>query len=505
MGNAIDLPVDDSTQDSAIQRGGLVSAEGTDRGSRDGAPDGGTRGTPHDPASTVGSGAGCAPPRHDLRRPRILLIVEGCNPQLTSVPLVGFFHSEALRQVADVLVVTPKRNRSALAGVGWKEGKDFVCIHTERLSRWAWKISTFLAGGTGVGWTLHAAAAVPLYYLFEQRLWERLGARIIAGEFDIVHRLVPLSPTMPSLIAARCRRHGIHFVVGPLNGGLPWPRAFNGARIKEREWLSYVRCFHRLLPFHRSTHMCASAIIVASRDALRQMPRGCRDRCFYIPENAIEPRRFPDVPRSLRAVTSPLRAVFVGRLVPYKGADMLIEASANLLREGKLTLEIVGDGPQGSALRALLDRLRLFDRVKLRGNLDHREVAAVLNQCDVMAFPSIREFGGGVVIEAMAAGAVPIVINYGGPGELVTERTGFLIEPGTREQIVERLSSLLRQLCSTPELVISRSGPARLRARTHFTWEAKAAQVMKVYRWILGQAVDKPVFPMPTPDDIDCR
>jgi glycosyltransferase involved in cell wall biosynthesis len=232
------------------------------------------------------------------------------------------------------------------------------------------------------------------------------------------------------------------------------------------------------------------------------MPRSCRDRCFYIPENAIEPGRFPDVPRHTPAAASPLRAAFIGRLVPYKGLDMLIEAAADLLRAGRMTLEIVGDGPQLGELRTLLDRLELVDRVKFWGRLDHHEVAAVLCRCDVMTFPSIREFGGGVVVEAMAVGTVPIVINYGGPAELATERTGFLVEPGTREQIIQRLSSLLTQLCNTPELVISRSGPARHRARTHFTWEAKAKQVMQVYRWALGQSQEKPVFPIPTPDDI---
>jgi len=434
-------------------------------------------------------------------RPRVLLIADGCNPQMTSVPLEGYCHSEALRQVADVLVVTHVRNRNDLTAVGWKEGKDFLCIDTEAVSRLGWKIGTLLRGGHGAGWTTLAALTVPLYYLFEQRLWEMLGSRIAAGEFDVVHRLIPLSPATPSTIAARCKQHGVHFVVGPVNGGLPWPAEFVRERAKEREWLSYLRSFHKLLPAYRSTHTCASAIIVGSRDAMRQMPRGCRDRCFYIAENAIEPKRFPDVPREERPAASPLRIAFIGRLVPYKGADMLIEAAADLLREGKLSLEIVGDGPQMNELRAQLTRLQLVDRVKLLGWLNHHEVSAVLNRSDVMAFPSIREFGGAVVIEAMAVGVVPIVIDYGGPAELITERTGFYVQPGTREQIVERFSKLLRRLCDSPEQVTSRSEPARLRARTYFTWEAKAKRVLQVYRWILSQTKDKPTFAMPTPDD----
>ena len=125
--------------------------------------------------NVIESPAACAQTPDGSRRPRVLLIAESCNPQMTSVPLVGYSHSEALREVADVLVVTHIRNRSNLTSVGWEEGKDFICIDTEGVSRWVWKISTFLSGGRGAGWTTLSAAAIPLYYLFEQRLWEQLA------------------------------------------------------------------------------------------------------------------------------------------------------------------------------------------------------------------------------------------------------------------------------------------------------------------------------------------
>jgi hypothetical protein len=81
-----------------------------------------------------------------------------------------------------------------------------------------------------------------------------------AGEFSLVHRLTPLSPTLPSLLASRCKEIGVPFVWGPINGGVPWPAAFDRERRREREWLSYVRGAYRYLPGYRaSTRRCAAA------------------------------------------------------------------------------------------------------------------------------------------------------------------------------------------------------------------------------------------------------
>ena len=433
--------------------------------------------------------------------PRVLLIAEGCNPNMTSVPLEGYSHCKAIKGLADGLVLTHWRNRSDLTNAGWIEGKDFAIIDTEWAARWVWKLATFLRGGNGSGWTTLAALSAPLNYLFEHYIWQQYGPHLAAGEFDLVHRVIPLSPTTPSLLAAKCRSIGVPFVIGPLNGGLPWPKGFDGVRRQEREWLSYVRDAYKLLPGYRSTPGCAAAILVASRETLRQMPRDCRNRCFYIPENAIDPDRFPQRPaRPPREPGAPIRVVFVGRLVPYKGADMLIEAAAPLVKAGKIIVEIVGDGPQKPDLRGLIDRLGLSAGVTLAGWADHRQVRQHLADADLFGFPSIREFGGAVVLEAMALGVVPIVVDYGGPAELVTERTGFLLPLGSREQIIARFRQTLTRLAEYPAEIDAKRAPAERRARELFTWSHKARQVLKVYRWVLGQSEQKPEFEMPMRD-----
>ena len=431
------------------------------------------------------------------RRPKVLLIAESCNPKMISVPLVGFSQAKAIRELADAHVVTHWRNAADLASIGWREGTDFTTIDAERPAKIAWWLGEKIAG-RGKGWTLQTALFVPTYYYFEHLVWKTFGARLKAGEFDIVHRLTPLSPTAPSMLAARCRKIGVPFILGPLNGGVPWPRQFDAARRKEKEWLSYVRGAYQLMPAYRSTRRDAAAILVASRDTLRQIPQQYRSRCFYLPENAIDPARF-SLQRTHQA-KRPIRVIFVGRLVPYKGPDMLIEAVAPLAQSGEVILDVIGDGPLMGELKALLARLGSPPNINLRGWVDHDKVQEWLARSDVFAFPSVREFGGAVALEAMAVGCVPIVLDYGGPAELVTEKTGFLVPMGDRAQIVASFRAILAELARHPERIEEKSRAALRRAREQFTWEGKARQTMEVYRWVLDPALPRPRFPMPVPD-----
>jgi glycosyltransferase involved in cell wall biosynthesis len=430
-------------------------------------------------------------------RIRALVLAETSNPDWVSVPLVGWSHGRALSRRADVHVVTQVRNREGFLGAGCKEGEDFTSIDNEAVAGPTWKLASLLSGGAGKGFTTLMAFSLPPYYAFEQLVWRRFGARIAAGEWDVVHRLTPLSPTIPSILASRLRRVGVPFVVGPLNGGTPWPKMFDGLRRRESEWLSYVRGAYRLAPGYRATLRDASALIVGSRDTLAQIPERHHDRCVYVPENAVDLARFPAP--APRATQRPLRVVFLGRLVPYKCADVLVEAAAELCRSGQVQVDILGDGPDRERIDSLRRELGVESSVNMRGWVSHKDVPGLLAQYDVLGFPSIREFGGGVALEAMAVGLVPLIVEYGGPAELVTEQTGYSVPLGPRAEIVAALRRTLEHIVSHPEELERKRLLARERVERWFTWDAKAGQTLAVYDWVLGRA-PKPDFGTPFPD-----
>jgi glycosyltransferase involved in cell wall biosynthesis len=427
----------------------------------------------------------------------VLVIAEAANPEWVSVPLVGWSMVAALRDVAEVHLVTQKRNAEAIARAGWLPDRDFTALDSEAVAAPMWKLAGKLRGGSGVAWTVTTAMSVPSYLWFEHLLWKRFGAELASGKWDIVHRVTPLSPTTPSFLARRLRRLNIPFVVGPLNGGVPWPREFSRARRQEKEWLSYVRDAYRILPGYRSMRESAAAIVIGSRATWKQLGERWTAKAVYIPENAVRGDRIiADITRS---AAPPLRVVFVGRLVPYKGADMLVEACADLIKSGKVQLEIVGDGPQKAVLQQSVEQRGLSGGVTFTGWLDNAAVAARLAQAHVLGFPSIREFGGGVVLEAMASGAVPLVVDYAGPSELVTPETGYLVPLGNREAVISALRAQLANLVADPSPLAEKAARGRARVGQWFTWGRKAEQISLIYDWVLLRG-PKPDFGMPFPD-----
>jgi glycosyltransferase involved in cell wall biosynthesis len=236
--------------------------------------------------------------------------------------------------------------------------------------------------------------------------------------------------------------------------------------------------------------------VVGSRAAWDEVPARHRARTVLVPENAVDPARLPRA--DARSAAGPLRVVFVGRLVPYKGPDMLLEALVPLLRSGAATLELVGDGPLRGALEQRAAEAGVQRAVELAGWLAHERALERLAAAHVLGFPSIREFGGGVVLEAMALGAVPVVVGYGGPGELVGESTGFRVPLGSRGEIVAGFRHRLEALAADRSPLAALAEAGRRRVRSHFTWEAKARQMLEVYRFALGRR-ERPDFGFASP------
>jgi glycosyltransferase involved in cell wall biosynthesis len=458
----------------------------------------------HDLAQTPGDNA-IRNPQLAIRNSRVLVLAEACNPDWTSVPLEGWSHYRAIARLCDAHLVTQVRNREAILKQGLNEGKDFTAIDTESVAGPMEKLGNLLRGGKGRGWTTKMALMRFRQGAFEKKAWETFEGSIAKCEmrnaksqnsesdfairnsqFEIIHQLTPLSPTIPPKIASWCKRAGVPFVWGPINGGLAWPPGYAKELAQEREFLAKLRGLHRFLPGYHAARRDASAILIGSRATWDQMPERYRDKCFYLPENAIDPARF--TARRERTAQRPIRCVFLGRLVPYKGAMMLLRAIAPLLKHGDVTLDIVGDGPQRAELEAFS---RELPGVTFHGNVDHARVQHVLAQSDLLTFPSIREFGGAVACEAMAVGCVPVVPAYGGLGEIVTHETGFLLPMAGPDELVASLRELIARLVANPHEIDERSPRAIARAREVFTWDAKAEQVKRVYAWLLGKG-EKP-------------
>ena len=133
---------------------------------------------------------------------------------------------------------------------------------------------------------------------------------------------------------------------------------------------------------------------------------------------------------------------FVGRLVNYKKADVLIRALSKI-KDVDWELNIVGEGAQLSELRNLCDELSCNDKVFFRGKVSRNEVMDILSQCHCFVMISVGEVYGLVYLEAMGACCVTVASIGGGiDGIIKNGINGFLTAEGNEEQLEDLLKRI---------------------------------------------------------------
>jgi glycosyltransferase involved in cell wall biosynthesis len=336
------------------------------------------------------------------------------------------------------------------------------------------------------------AFGYPFCLAFEWGAWRQLRHRIFAGEFDVVLRIVPMTAVLPSPFAFFLRKGPLPFVIGPINGGLPYVKGFSQAD-NEKQWISGLRRLYRFLPFARSTYRNAAAIIAASSQTYAEFAAYC-NKLFFVPEPGIARSQCSSDSRS-PGPGAKLGLIFVGGLIPCKACDLALRAAAPLLRSGLASFTVVGNGPERDRLEQLAKSLGIETTVSFCGWLSHAEVLRRLRSADVLVFPSVRDFGAGVVFEALGSGAVPVVADFGGPGDIVHPEVGYKVPITNEDDFVGEMQKILTELAHNPDRLerLRRQGMAY--AREHLTWDAKAESVTRVLNWAVGRGSKPHLLP----------
>ncbi|PYJ66711.1 MAG: hypothetical protein DME76_16425 [Verrucomicrobia bacterium] len=425
-----------------------------------------------------------------MKRLRILVLGPYCDPAAVSMPYVTYSHAAALAELHDVaLVVGSPSEENVRRAKG-----PFRTIEVVRMTLlehiYAWSLRRIFKYNFDT--QVLTAFSYPFSVAFEWYAWRQLRRRIFAGEFDVVLRVLPMTPALPSPFAFFLRKGPIPFVIGPLNGGLPWPPGFSQLE-NQKEWIANLRNLYRYLPFARSTYRHAAAIIAASSQTYSEFAE-YGDKLFFVPE--------PGIARSLcygdsrsPARGAKLELIFVGGLVPRKACDLALRAAAPLLRSDLARFTVLGDGPERNRLEQLARSLGIEKAVSFCGWLSHAEVIKRLRSADVFVFPSLRDNGAGVVFEALGTGAVPVVADFGGPGDIVHPGVGYKVAVTTENDIVAQMEKILTELAYNRDRLeqLRRQGMAYVRER--LTWDAKAQSITRVLHWAVGRGPKPDLLP----------
>ncbi|WP_233265529.1 glycosyltransferase family 4 protein [Leifsonia sp. AG29] len=317
----------------------------------------------------------------------------------------------------------------------------------------------------------------PAYALFLLRARRWLRRRLAEGvRFDVAHQVVPVAMRYPSPAVAL----GVPFVIGPVGGSLASPAAFadeEGAT----PWYQRLRSLDswriRRDPLLRRTYEKADCVIGVA-PYVEEFLAGLRLQRFEtMSETAIHEVK-PPVDRSGRQ--GPVRLLHVGRTVRTKGLRDAIRA-LDRVRDLDVVLDVVGDGNDRAACEALVAELGLEDRVTFHGALPRAAVDAFYERADVFVFPSYREPGGNVSLEAMAYGLPLIVCRRGGPGANVDDTCAFRLDAASPEQLAADCAAAIRRLVEDPALRSRMGAAARGHAERTHLWQSRLERVSALY------------------------
>jgi glycosyltransferase involved in cell wall biosynthesis len=245
-------------------------------------------------------------------------------------------------------------------------------------------------------------------------------------------------------------------------------------RVSTKHGFNEFRSSRMLALADRAAARCAHAQIAISAGLARYLAdtEGFAGDAFTVVHYGIEagpePPPPPDAPR----------LAAVGRLIPIKGFDLLLEAFARARAEvPELTLELAGAGPLEGELRAAAPPgVELLGRVSPPGPVYERNAVVVV--------PSRGEGFGMVALEAAERGRAAIVSDVGGLPEIVADgETGLVVPSGD----VDALAAAIVRLARDPALAARLGAAARQRALDQFSAAAAADGVDTLYRTLLAR------------------
>jgi len=324
------------------------------------------------------------------------------------------------------------------------------------------------------------------YHLWQLRAFFVARSLEKRCRFDLFHHITYANDWLASFVGALLP---IPYVRGPGGGAHRTPKGLEKEYpLSGRVWEKIRTVGQWILrhdPLFARGQSRAHAILVCNRESMAQVPSKWAHKVQIFPVSGISQQDLGvDTPTEVD--DSRFRILSAGSLIKIKGFGLAIKAFGKFIEtHPEASLTIIGSGPEESRLRALVRRSRLEDKVQFLEWMPRHQLLTQMAMCDVFLFPSLRDGGGTVVVEAMAIGKPVVCLDTGGPGMHITEEYGVKVTPGSREQTVERLKSALERLFEDKDLRLKMGQAARRRAQQVYQWDALGERLTNIYQTAL--------------------
>jgi glycosyltransferase involved in cell wall biosynthesis len=314
------------------------------------------------------------------------------------------------------------------------------------------------------------------------------AVRRAAARAGLVFAQDPLSAGMPARLGARLAgRPTLLKIVGDLAWEIADDLGWVGDGVEAFQRRRYGLRVESLRRAQRAVARAARQVIVPSA-WVRGIVEGwgVEPARMQVVQNGVPPLDTPLPDRAGARQRLGLAGEFVvtsiGRLIPLKRFELLIEALARLRADvPEARLVLVGSGPREEALRALATSAGVAERVHFAGRLPHAEVMACLRASDIFALVSTHEGFSHVLLEAMQAGVPVVATDVGGNRETLEDgRCGRLLRGATAEEVGAALRDLFRSPAERTRLA------AEGERRARESWPAMLEGTMRAFERTLA-------------------
>lgn len=369
-----------------------------------------------------------------------------------------------------VHVLTHAHNQKAIEAVMQKEGISNISFTYVRLPFFLRFLEKSHVGGIqfyAYLWQIKA-------YFVARKLHQQ-------NHFSLFHHVTYANDWMASYIGALLP---VPYVRGPGGGAHKIPEAFLAGysfteKLKEK-LRSIGQWVFRHDPFFIMGQNRAKAILVCNKEAFDAMPKKWQQKAGFFPVNGISKKDLQMVPWP-----NGTDVIFIaaGKLIKLKSIDVAIRAFASAgAKMPDAQFVIVGDGPEQKHLMALARQLGIEKKVIFKPWMAREMLLQEIGHSDVFVFPSLRDGGGAVVVEAMAQGKPVICFDMAGPGFHIQEEWGIKIPPVSPEQSIRGMAKAMENLYADKMLREKLGASARQRAEEYYSWEKLGEKLQDVYQ-----------------------
>ncbi len=223
----------------------------------------------------------------------------------------------------------------------------------------------------------------------------------------------------------------------------------------------------------------ADVVVLLAQSELAAYSEFVPEARLQIIANAI--KEHPTAAVAEKAFSGPLRLTYVGRLVATKGVADCVAAARLLSDSGRdFTLTIAGTGPQEDELRFQAGELVDKNQIQFLGAVHGEAKERLWRESHVFVFPTCHLEGLPYsLLEAMAAGTVPVTTRMGAQPDVISERVhGFFIPPADPDA----LFNAVVRLADDRQLLSSMSRNCEQRIRDRYTVDRLSTEFAEVYR-----------------------